>query len=158
MGRSSLEAWNLCGIVSAPAPAGVFLLAVGVLNLLLAATPVMAWGATGPVELAVSNMVRNAIEASNPEETVRVAVLVDGEWAEVRVEDRGPGVAKEDLDRVFEPFFTTKNDRGGTGLGLAISRDMIANLGGEVSLENLEHGGARASVRLQRWKESEVSS
>jgi signal transduction histidine kinase len=120
--------------------------------------PVMAWGATGPVELAVSNMVRNAMEATAPGEPVRVAFWADDDWAEIRVEDGGPGIAEEDLERVFEPFFTTKNDRGGTGLGLAISRDMIANLGGEVSLENLEHGGARASVRLRRWKESEASS
>ena len=74
------------------------------------------------------------------------------------VEDRGQGVAEDDLKRVFEPFFSTKTDRGGTGMGLAITRDMITNLGGEVSLENLASGGARATVRLKRWKESEASS
>jgi signal transduction histidine kinase len=120
--------------------------------------PVMAWGGSGPVELAVSNMVRNAIEASSPDQTIRIEVAINGEWAEIRVEDRGSGVADEDLSRVFEPFFSTKTDRGGTGLGLAITRDMIASLGGEVSLENVEDGGARATVRLRRWKESETSS
>ncbi len=120
--------------------------------------PVMAWGGTGPVELAVSNMVRNALEASAIDGRVRVAVRYGEEWAEIRVEDEGSGVASKDLDRVFEPFFTTKTERGGTGLGLAITRDMIASLGGEVSLENLPQGGARATVRLRRWKESEASS
>ena len=120
--------------------------------------PVMARGAPGPVELAVSNLVRNAIEATDPDEPVLMRVVANGDWAEVQVEDRGPGVAEGDLGRVFEPFFTTKNDRGGTGLGLAITRDMIANLGGEVSLENLASGGALAIVRLRRWKESEASS
>jgi PAS domain S-box-containing protein len=120
--------------------------------------PVMAAGSPGPVELAVSNMVRNAIEASDSDSKVVVAVHVDEEWAEIRVEDGGPGVAEEDLERVFEPFFSTKTDRGGTGMGLAITRDMIANLGGRVSLENLPHGGARATVRLKRWKESAASS
>jgi PAS domain S-box-containing protein len=119
---------------------------------------VMAWGAPGPVELAVSNLVRNAIEASGPDDSVRMSVDVDGDWAEVRVDDRGSGIDDGDLERVFEPFFTTKNDRGGTGLGLAITRDMIANLGGEVSLENLAGGGARATVRLRRWKQSAASS
>ena len=118
----------------------------------------MVWAAAGPVELAVSNLVRNALEASGNDEIVRLAVAVRDNWAEVRVDDRGPGVPEADLERVFEPFFTTKNDRGGTGLGLAITRDMIANLGGEVSLENLASGGARATVRLRRWKESEASS
>jgi len=119
---------------------------------------VMAVGASGPVELAVSNMVRNAIEASDPGARIRLTVSGDEMWAEIRVEDSGPGVAEENLERVFEPFFSTKTDRGGTGMGLAITRDMIANLGGEVSLENLPSGGARATVRLRRWKESEASS
>lgn len=120
--------------------------------------PVMVLGSPGPVELAVSNMVRNAIEASDPGSRVDVSFHLDEEWAEVRVEDRGQGVAEEDLERVFEPFFSTKTDRGGTGMGLAITRDMIGNLEGEVSLENLPSGGARATVRLKRWKESEASS
>ncbi len=120
--------------------------------------PVMALGVTGPVELAVSNMVRNAIEASDPGMAIRISTECGEVWAEVRVDDSGPGVAEKDLERVFEPFFSTKTDRGGTGMGLAITRDMISNLGGEVSLENLAHGGARATVRLRRWKESEASS
>ncbi|MCU0304514.1 MAG: ATP-binding protein [Thermoanaerobaculales bacterium] len=120
--------------------------------------PVTVAGAAGPVELAVSNMVRNAIEASPAGEAVRVAVRERDGWAEVSVDDRGPGVDQADIERVFEPFFTTKTERGGTGLGLAITRDMIASLGGEVSLENLAGGGARASVRLRLWKESEASS
>jgi signal transduction histidine kinase len=119
---------------------------------------VMVWGAAGAVELAVGNMVRNAIEASSGDGTVRMAVVVAGDWAEIRVDDDGPGVAEEDLARVFEPFFSTKTDRGGTGLGLAITRDMIASLGGEVSLENRDGGGARATVRLRPWKVSEASS
>lgn len=114
--------------------------------------------AAGPIELAVSNMVRNAIEASGSDSKVRVVVRSRDEWAEVCVEDEGPGVEPDDLERVFEPFFTTKVERGGTGLGLAITRDMIASLGGEVSLENLADGGARATVRLRLWKESEASS
>jgi signal transduction histidine kinase len=120
--------------------------------------PVMALGSPGPVELAVSNMVRNAIEASEPDSEIVITFNIDGECAEIRVEDRGQGVAEEDLKRVFEPFYSTKTDRGGTGMGLAITRDMITNLGGEVSLENLASGGARATVRLKRWKESEASS
>ena len=72
--------------------------------------------------------------------------------------DDGVGIAPDKLQKVFEPFFSTKTERGGTGLGLAITRDMIAQLGGEVGLENLEGGGARATIRLQRWQEPEPSS
>ncbi len=120
--------------------------------------PVMVWASVGPLELAVSNLVRNAIEASPPDGIVRCSVHGDAEWAEIRVEDSGRGIPERIGDKVFEPFFTTKTERGGTGLGLAISRDMIAQLGGEVGLENMEHGGARATIRLQRWQEPEPSS
>jgi hypothetical protein len=128
------------------------------LEVIEAEKPVMVWGSVGPLELAVANLVRNAIEASPPEGLVRFMVESDGEWAEIRVEDSGRGLPGDVGEKVFEPFFTTKTERGGTGLGLAITRDMIAQLGGEVRLENLEHGGARATIRLQRWQETEPSS
>lgn len=114
-------------------------------------------GAPGPVELAVSNLVRNAVEASPPHTKVSVEVVLESDWVLVRVRDRGPGLPKGMADRVFEPFFTTKAERGGTGLGLSMTRDMIAQLGGEVGLENAPDGGAVATLRLQRCRESEAS-
>jgi hypothetical protein len=119
---------------------------------------VMVWAAPGPVELAVSNLVRNAIEASPDGSPIVVELVADDEWAEVRVSDSGPGVPPELLQKVFEPFFSTKTERGGTGLGLAITRDMIAQLGGEVRLENAPDGGASAVIKLQRCQEPEASS
>lgn len=115
-------------------------------------------GAPGAVELAVSNLVRNALEAAPDSTPVRVSIADGDEWAEVWVEDRGSGVPDELLERVFEPFFSTKTERGGTGLGLAITRDMIAQLGGDVRIENLPGGGARAIIRLKKWKPSVPSS
>jgi two-component system NtrC family sensor kinase len=132
--------------------------AEGVLDIETAEKPVMVWASVAPLELAIGNLVRNAIEASPPGAKVRFAVVIDGEWAEIRVEDTGPGLPDQDGQKVFEPFFTTKTERGGTGLGLAITRDMIAQLGGEVGLENSEHGGARATIRLQRWQDPQPSS
>jgi two-component system, NtrC family, sensor kinase len=119
---------------------------------------VMVWGAPGPVELAVSNLVRNAFEASPPSAAVRLAVALDGDWGVVEVDDHGPGIPEALRARVFEAFFTTKTERGGTGLGLAITRDMIAQLGGEVSLASLPEGGTRASIRLPRWEVPAPSS
>jgi signal transduction histidine kinase len=118
----------------------------------------MVWAVPGPVELAVSNLVRNALEASPPETAVRVHVQEAPPWGEVIVEDRGPGIPEHLVAKVFEPFFTTKSERGGTGLGLAITRDMIVQLGGEVAIGSSPHGGARATIRLKLWKESAVSS
>lgn len=56
----------------------------------------------------------------------------------LRVEDDGPGVSAEVLDRLFEPFVTTKTR--GTGLGLAISKKIVAGMGGSLSLEGCGPG------------------
>ncbi len=119
--------------------------------------PVMVTAAPGVVELAVSNLVRNALEASS-DGPVRVTVEDSAKWGEVHVDDHGPGVPTELREKVFEPFFTTRAERGGTGLGLAITRDMIRHLGGEVRLATSLLGGTRATVRLQRWVASATSS
>ncbi len=111
--------------------------------------PVMVTAAPGVVELAVSNLVRNALEAS-PDSPVRVTVEEGGEWGEAHVDDGGPGVPSGLREKVFEPFFTTRAERGGTGLGLAITRDMIRHLGGEVRLATSLLGGTRATVMLPR--------
>src|SRR5437773_5429115 len=65
----------------------------------------------------------------------------------ILVEDTGPGVAPEILDRVFEPFFTTKGDQG-TGLGLAISYGLVKGMGGRMRLVNVEGGGASLAIEL----------
>jgi signal transduction histidine kinase len=145
-------------VVRAAQDAARSLGAEGVLEIVSVEESVMAWASVAPLELAVGNLVRNAIEASAPGGTVRLTVASDAQWAEITVEDSGPGLPDDVREKVFEPFFTTKSERGGSGLGLSITRDMIAQLGGEVGLVNLERGGARATIRLQRWQEPEPSS
>ena len=87
-----------------------------------------------------------------------MALIVGAETVEIEVDDCGPGIPEEVLEKAFEPFYSTKTERGGTGLGLAITRDMITRLGGEVGLENMDQGGTRAIIRLPRWQGSEASS
>ncbi|HEX4601060.1 MAG TPA: ATP-binding protein, partial [Gemmatimonadales bacterium] len=65
----------------------------------------------------------------------------------VSVEDSGPGVPPEILDRIFEPFFTTKGDAG-TGLGLAISSGLVKGMGGRMYITNVEGGGAGVAIEL----------
>jgi signal transduction histidine kinase len=62
------------------------------------------------------------------------------------VEDRGAGVAPEDLPHVFEPFFTTR--KTGTGLGLAIARKVVEALGGTIRLESRAGEGTRVEIEL----------
>ncbi len=65
----------------------------------------------------------------------------------ILVEDSGPGVPPEILDRVFEPFFTTKGEQG-TGLGLAISYGLVKGMGGRMYIMNVEGGGACLAIEV----------
>ena len=70
----------------------------------------------------------------------------------MEVEDDGPGIPPEEIDRVFEPFHRLETSRnretGGVGLGLPIARNILRAHGGDVTLANKPRGGARATVLL----------
>jgi len=72
--------------------------------------------------------------------------------AEVRIEDRGPGIPEALRERVFDPFFRVEasrsRDTGGSGLGLAVVRAIVQRHDGEIALENRPGGGLRARVAL----------
>src|SRR5690349_10677809 len=65
-----------------------------------------------------TNVIDNAIDATNGEGTVTIRTRRDGDRVVVEVADNGCGIPESDLRRVFEPFFTTKPQGAGTGLGL----------------------------------------
>ncbi len=66
--------------------------------------------------------------------------------ARVTVEDDGPGIPDEDLEKVFDPFFSTK--AAGVGLGLTLVRNYVTQFGGTVHCENRESGGARVRFEM----------
>ncbi len=100
----------------------------------------------------LNNLLTNAIEAQTDKEatharvTTRLIEEAQGASVELRVEDRGRGVAPEMLSRIFEPYVTSKPR--GTGLGLAIVKKIVEEHGGIVWMENAETGGGCAAVRL----------
>jgi hypothetical protein len=66
----------------------------------------------------------------------------------IAVEDDGPGIPDDDLERVFDPFFTTKEPGKGTGLGLSICARLVEGMGGRIQVSNRPGGGASFTVRL----------
>jgi two-component system, NtrC family, sensor histidine kinase PilS len=96
------------------------------------------------------NLVTNAAQAlhdSGRGSRVRVACEpLPAGGARLTVEDDGPGIPAQDLQRIFTPFFTTKAK--GTGLGLAVVQRIVDAHGGSVAVHSPAQGGARFTVRL----------
>jgi signal transduction histidine kinase len=102
---------------------------------------------------ALTNGVRNALQAMGDSGLLRLSVKTEGRWVAIRIQDSGPGIAPEDLPRLFTPFHTTKT--GGTGLGLAYSRKVVEGMGGAVRLANRDtEPGAVLTIRLPRAGEA----
>ena len=99
----------------------------------------------------VDNILRNAIQAvyeAHPSGGGRVLVRAYGTETAgfIEVRDNGPGIPKENWDRVFDPYYTSKAE--GTGLGLAIVKKVVLEHGGEVRLDRAPEGGARFRIEL----------
>jgi signal transduction histidine kinase len=97
----------------------------------------------------ITNLVDNALKFGS---AARGRVFVENDMAVVEIDDNGPGIAEDQIERAFEPFRrleTSRNrDTGGIGLGLAVVRAIARGHGGDVSLNGRTEGGLRARVRL----------
>jgi signal transduction histidine kinase len=96
------------------------------------------------------NLIRNAVDATQRESTIEIAVSLTGDRVAVAVTDDGPGVPEEARSRLFVPFATSKDPQAGSGLGLALSAMIVREHGGELCHEVPAEGGARFVVRLPR--------
>jgi two-component system OmpR family sensor kinase len=97
----------------------------------------------------VGNLVENALKYG---QRVRGRVFAEDGCAIVEIEDDGPGVMTEEIERLFEPFYRGEPSRsretGGAGLGLAVVRSIARGHGGDVTLRNRTQGGLTARVSL----------
>jgi len=98
---------------------------------------------------AVSNLIGNAVSYGG-DASVRLDIGSDA--VRIAVEDSGPGIPDDELERVFEPFHRREASRnrstGGVGLGLTIARRAVEEQGGTLTLANKLGGGLRALIRL----------
>ena len=99
---------------------------------------------------ALTNLMSNAAKYGT---RARVALQLTREHARITIDDEGPGLPDDQLEKVFEPFVrmdrSRSNETGGIGLGLSIARSVIRAHGGEVALMNMARG-LRAEVVLPR--------
>ena len=105
------------------------------------------------VRQVLINLVTNALQAVGTGGKVQVAVSGTNDNVVVDVRDNGPGIPRENLDRIFEPFFSTKPPGKGTGLGLSVSKNIVDKLGGRIDVESRLGDGAVFRVTLPRRSE-----
>ncbi|MHB2247411.1 ATP-binding protein [Pseudomonas fitomaticsae] len=95
------------------------------------------------------NLTDNALKFAGAAELL---IQRDKSSLSIKVMDRGPGIAEEELAQVMEPFYRVENSRnrstGGTGLGLAIAQQLAMALGGSLTLSNRDGGGLCAELKL----------
>lgn len=96
------------------------------------------------------NLIGNALRYSPRGGEVVVTAERDGDWALVRVADRGKGIAPADQARIFEKFERVDtSEPGGNGLGLYIARRLARAMGGDLSVDSAPGEGATFTFRLR---------
>ncbi len=101
---------------------------------------------------ALENVVRNAVKYTVDQSHVSVLCETTADRLKISVTDQGPGVMRDELERIFQPF-SRGNDaepRGGYGLGLAIARQAVERHGGRVYASLPDTGGLAITLELPR--------
>ncbi len=102
------------------------------------------------LERVLANVIANALRHNAPGAPVLVAASQHAGRVELRVIDRGPGIAPEDRDRVFLPFqrLGDTDNTTGVGLGLALSRGLAEAMDGSLEVEDTPGGGTTMLLTL----------
>ncbi len=104
------------------------------------------------------NLLRNALIHAGENGVIQVsAQAIPGKEIQLKVQDSGPGIAEEHIDRIFEPFYRVDEARnrhsGGHGLGLAIAASAVRRHGGRILASNRPTGGLEVTVVLPLGQE-----
>jgi heavy metal sensor kinase len=126
--------------------------ATGVTVRLTGSVPAVVGGDAGDLRRALLNLVENAVKYTPEGGRVEVSLATEDGWAAVTVQDTGPGIEPDDVERVFQPFVRLDAARarttGGAGLGLSIARSIVLGHGGSLGLESSPGAGSRFTIRL----------
>ncbi|MCU1327379.1 MAG: integral rane sensor signal transduction histidine kinase, partial [Bryobacterales bacterium] len=102
---------------------------------------------------ALTQVIENARKYSPPASIIEVESFAEGGQLVLRVLDRGPGIAAEELDRVFDKFYRgkrTKDKVEGTGMGLSIARGIVEAHGGSIHAERRPDGGTAIVIQMPK--------
>jgi Signal transduction histidine kinase len=105
---------------------------------------------------AVINVLENSVKYKNREQgQMKISCEDKGSYVSIRLEDNGPGVSDEALEKVFDVFYRTDPSRSnpskGSGLGLSITAKILEQLGGAIKAENVAEGGLAIVMTLPKY-------
>jgi two-component system NtrC family sensor kinase len=103
----------------------------------------------GELTQVILNLVTNAIQSISSirsSGTIQISSAVIRDRVVISVTDDGSGISEANMRRIFEPFFTTKET--GTGLGLSLSRNIVRDIGGDLSVSNSKSCGTTFTLEL----------
>ncbi|HID97500.1 MAG TPA: hypothetical protein EYP57_04840, partial [Thermodesulfobacteriaceae bacterium] len=100
------------------------------------------------------NLVMNAGQAIGSRGNINIGSRQEKAGIIVDVEDDGPGISKDIMDKIFDPFFSTKEPGQGTGLGLSVSYGIIREHGGEIRVRSTPGRGACFSIMIPLTQEN----
>jgi signal transduction histidine kinase len=98
------------------------------------------------LKVALSHLIRNAIEASQSQGKILVGTTLEKDYAVLVIKDTGRGMSPEVVGKVFIPFYTTKI--GGTGLGMIFVRQIVDEHRGTINLDSELGRGTAVTIRL----------
>ena len=104
------------------------------------------------IERLIQNLLSNAIDYSPEEGIIEITIKKEEKHLSFSIKDEGPGISKENKDKVFEPFFRPDKSRtrktGGTGLGLAIAHKIVTLHKGKIWVKNPGEKGANIIFKI----------
>ncbi|OGQ33801.1 MAG: hypothetical protein A3F16_03870 [Deltaproteobacteria bacterium RIFCSPHIGHO2_12_FULL_43_9] len=100
----------------------------------------------GQIRQAILNLLTNALDVSKEGDCVNLEARIMNGHVEISVQDQGPGVLTENIEKIFLPFYTTKRD--GIGLGLALTKQIIEAHKGEIKYNPSMKEGSRFTIQL----------
>jgi signal transduction histidine kinase len=102
----------------------------------------------GQINQVFMNIIYNAIQATEKQDTLRISTQQVGDVAVVKIADSGKGISPEVIGKIFDPFFTTKKVGEGTGLGLSISYGIIKQHGGHLEVSSEVGKGTEFTISI----------
>ena len=102
------------------------------------------------IELALSNLVNNAIKYSSENSEIKITVITDGILTKFSISDTGIGIPKGDQKNIFNRYFRAENAvlAKGTGIGLNIVKNHLENLNGAIVFESEENKGSKFTITI----------